>query len=73
MLKTHGMLVDEQTGEKLSKSGENYKQISIEDLMDGSIKADGERKFGYGLDAMRVWCATKDTDRNIFIRREQME
>ena len=45
----------------------HHNQVSIEDLMDGSVKADGERKFGYGLDAMRVWCAAKDTDKNIFI------
>ena len=29
------------------------------------MKADGTRKFGYGLDVIRAWCAFKDSDRNL--------
>ena len=33
----------------------------------------GERKFGYGVDVLRAWVATKDTDKNIIVVKDQLE
>ena len=44
-----------------------------DDFIDGSEKLDGSRKFGYGIDTMRAWCAYKDTDKNIYVMRDQLE
>jgi isoleucyl-tRNA synthetase len=44
-----------------------------DDFLEGSIKMDGSRKFGYGIDVMRAWCATKDTDKNMHIMKEQID
>jgi isoleucyl-tRNA synthetase len=71
VLKTHGLLVD-QAGDKISKSApliddEVVVEFNPEDFLEGSVKMDGERKFGYGVDVMRAWCATKDTDKNMHI------
>ena len=64
-LKTHGLILD-PSGAKLSKSvNSEDQQFDPTDFIDGSLKADGTRKFGYGLDVMRAWCAFKDTDRNV--------
>jgi isoleucyl-tRNA synthetase len=78
VLKTHGLLVD-QSGDKISKSapliddGTNEVAFNPEDFLEGSAKMDGERKFGYGIDVMRAWCATKDTDRNMHIMKGQLD
>jgi hypothetical protein len=37
------------------------------DFIEGSEKLSGERRFGYGIDVLRAWCAFKDTDRNMSI------
>lgn len=72
ILKTHGLIVDE-LGEKISKSKGNSQFADPLDLIEGSIKSDGNRKYGYGLDVLRAWCAFKDSDRNIFVVKEQLD
>ena len=67
-LKTHGLLIDDE-GEKISKSKLNSNFISTEDLINGTIKLDGERKHGYGLDTLRAWAILNDKDTNNFIDR----
>lgn len=62
-LKTHGLVLDE-SDEKMSKS---YSELVIdpEDLISGSEKIDGTRKHGYGTDAIRLWAASRDSDKNL--------
>jgi len=79
VMKTHGLLLDDK-GEKISKSTSNNNNNLTEealfdplDFLEGSLKQSGERKFGYGVDVMRAWIATKDTDKNIHIARDQLE
>ena len=67
-LKTHGLLIDNQ-GEKISKSKDNSNFISTEDLIEGTIKLDGSRKHGYGLDTLRAWAIVKDSDTNNYVDR----
>lgn len=67
-LKTHGLLIDNQ-GNKISKSKENSNFVNAEDLILGSVKLDGQRKHGYGLDTIRAWAIVNDTDKNTFIER----
>ncbi len=69
-LKTHGLLVDQQ-GTKISKSAEE--SFDPEDFLEGSTKQDGSRRFGYGVDVMRAWIATKDTDKNMTVQREHID
>lgn len=79
VLKTHGLLVD-QEGNKISKSspiqnnddnGESAAEMQYmlnpEDFIEGSTKQDGSRRFGYGIDVMRAWVATKDTDKKMLV------
>ena len=39
----------------------------------GTVKLDGQRKHGYGLDTIRAWAVTNDTDKNRFIERQEIE
>lgn len=57
------MLMDE-TGEILSKSRPEFLLDPV-DFIEGSVKLSGERKFGFGVDVMRAWCAFKDSDKDI--------
>ena len=43
-----------------------FKSLALdpEDLIYGSEKIDGNRKFGYGTDVMRLWTASLDGDKN---------
>lgn len=66
ILKTHGLLIDEN-GSKISKSQGSEAALDPDDLIDGTLKLDGTRKFGYGIDVVRAWCAYKDTDKNVFV------
>lgn len=67
-LKTQGLLIDNE-GEKISKSKGNSNFISTEDLILGTVKMDGNRKHGYGLDTIRAWACANDTDQNNFVDR----
>ena len=72
-LKTHGMLIDNE-GEKISKrrnNGSNF--ISTEDLIQGTVKLDGLRKHGYGLDTIRAWAVQNDSDKNAYVERDDIE
>lgn len=69
ILKTHGLLIDEH-GDKISKSQGTSAAIDPDDLIEGTLKLDGTRKFGYGVDVVRAWCAYKDTDKNLFVQKE---
>ena len=33
----------------------------------------GERAYGYGTDVMRLWTATKDTDKNFELNKEDLD
>lgn len=61
-LKTHGMLMDPISGEKISKSVDGS-FATPDDLIEGSAKMDGERKYGFGVDVVRAWIAYKDSDK----------
>ena len=67
------MVLDE-SGEKMSKSS-SYSGgvLDPEDLIIGSVKLDGNRKHGYGLDTMRLWAISKDSDSNTYVEREELE
>ena len=47
--------------------------LDPEDLISGSVKLDGNRKHGYGLDTMRLWAISKDTDANSYVERQELE
>lgn len=47
--------------------------LDPDDLIYGSVKMDGSRKFGYGLDVLRAWCSVKDTDANIQVHKDELE
>lgn len=70
-LKTHGFLLDHQTGKKMSKSSSNI--VDPDDLIKGTLKLDGTRKFGYGTDVIRLWAAYNDTDRNLVLQQDQLD
>jgi isoleucyl-tRNA synthetase len=74
MLKTHGHLLNDD-GVKMSKSDRAATTQTIDpyDLILGTPKLDGSRKFGYGLDTLRAWAISKDTDKNLFVERKDIE
>jgi len=41
--------------------------------VEGSIKLSGERKYGYGSDAMRAWAISKDGDTNFMALKEEFD
>lgn len=43
------------------------------DMIEGSVKLSGDRQYGYGVDVMRAWAATKDTDKNMVITKDQLD
>jgi isoleucyl-tRNA synthetase len=51
----------------------NSNFISTEDLINGTVKLDGERKHGFGLDTLRAWAIVNDKDTNNFIDRQSFE
>lgn len=73
-LKTHGMLLNDN-GVKMSKADfENRSQlIDPMDLIAGTVKLDGSRSHGYGLDTMRLWAISKDGDKDCYMEREEIE
>jgi len=62
----------DDSGEKMSKSRPEF-LVEPADLLEGTVKLDGSRKFGYGADVMRLWAAKNDTDKNLEIDREQLD
>ena len=64
-LKTHGMLLA-PNGEKMSKSDPST-LLDARDFIDGTEKLDSQRKFGFGVDVLRAWAISKDSDRNSFV------
>ena len=73
-LKTHGMLMNEK-GLKMSKSDVKNQSSLIDpmDLIVGTVKLDGKRSHGFGLDTMRLWAISKDGDKDSFMEREELE
>ena len=49
------------------------KLIDPDDLILGTVKMDGDRKHGQGLDAMRLWASSHDSDKNFYIEKEELE
>lgn len=47
--------------------------IDPRDLIDGTVKLDGERSHGYGLDTMRLWAISKDSDSDCYLERDDIE
>ena len=43
------------------------------DLIAGTVKMDGSRSHGYGLDTMRLWAISKDGDKDCYMEREEIE
>jgi len=70
-LKTHGLLLDESE-EKMSKSFREQ-AVDPEDLIYGSLKLDGTRKFGFGTDAIRLWCAHNDGDKDFIVTQAKLQ
>ena len=70
-LKTHGLILT-QNNEKMSKS-EKSEVIDPEDLIYGTQKLDGQRKFGYGTDVLRLWAAMHDDDKNKMVDLDKIE
>ena len=73
-LKTHGHLLNDQ-GTKMSKSDHANRTSVIDpmDLIDGTVKLDGNRSHGYGLDTMRLWSISKDSDKDCFLEKKEVE
>ena len=57
---------------KSTSSGTNV-VLDPDDLISGSVKLDGQRKYGYGLDAVRLWAISKDSDTNTFVDRAELD
>jgi len=66
MLKTHGRIVD--------NNGELPKNtIYPDNSIDGSIKIEGDRKYGLGADVLRAWAAINDTASDIIIEEKHFD
>ena len=70
VLKTQGLIVDKE-GEPVTLSSE--KDFNPADLIEGTVKQSGERLHGYGIDTVRAWAVTKDTDKHIHMERDDIE
>ncbi len=66
VLKTHGKVVDE--------FGDPLKSLVYPvDIIDGSAKIDGERRFGLGADVLRIWASVNDTDQDFVLKEKHMD
>ena len=59
----------------MSKSDRRLQNVIVnpDDLIEGTVKMDGNRKFGYGLDTMRAWSIIQDSDTNFFLERQDLD
>ena len=55
----------------MSKSMKNF--IDPEDIVDGSIKSSGERKFGFGAEVFRLCAAKNDSDVDMRLLEEELQ
>lgn len=55
----------------MSKSMKNF--IDPEDIVSGSIKSDGERKFGFGAEVFRLWAAKNDSDLDMRLLEDDLQ
>lgn len=65
------MVVDD-SGLKMSKSDPEL-VINPEDLIQGTLKLDGNRSHGYGTDVMRLWAASHDSDKNFEVKKADID
>ena len=73
-LKTHGLLLNDE-GVKMAKSDflRIDKLIDPTDLIEGTVKLNGERSHGYGLDTLRLWAISKDSDNDTYFDKEDID
>jgi len=73
-LKTLGLFLNER-GDPMSFNHETSKDLKIDptDLISGSVKMDGERKHGFGLDVMRAWAITQDSDTSSYLIMDDVQ
>lgn len=60
-----GQVIDQMTNEET--------KTDPFDLIEGTIKLDGERHHGYGCDTLRAWALKHDSDSNTHLLREDIE
>ena len=65
------MVIDD-SGLKMCKSDPEL-IINPQDLIDGTEKLDGNRSHGYGTDVMRLWAASRDSDKNFEVKKEDID
>ena len=73
-LKTHGLVMNDK-GVKMSKADVHNRDSLIDpmDLIAGTVKLDGSRSHGYGLDTLRLWAISKDSDRDTLLDKAELE
>jgi isoleucyl-tRNA synthetase len=69
-IKTHGFIED-SSGSVLSTNPKKY--IDPLDIIDGTIKMNFERKYGYGADTVRLFLLKNESDTNFAIFEELLE
>lgn len=73
-LKTLGLFLNER-GDPMSYNHPSSKELRVDpaDLIQGSVKMDGERKHGFGLDVMRAWAVTQDSDTSSYLVMDEVQ
>ena len=66
ILKTHGNIVDAY-GDML------HDFVYPIDIIEGSVKMDGKRKYGLGTDVLRAWVSMNDTDSNVSLEEIHLD
>lgn len=49
------------------------KDIDPTDLILGTVKMSGQRQHGFGVDTMRAWAVSIDSDKNQQVKMEDIE